>query len=301
MGWPLLPDDVVDWIRMIMQAANEHVTERIVNQPNVREVSLDDALIDKIAQFSAPKRLPSGAVVMLQVHNIGGLRQFGRWELADIAFLVHVSVNGQPFDQKIGLLQSKRLYPDNYDVDVDDPLGFRLGMNGLLQPDVSNALSLMNRQYKFQDTSTYAAIKCPDEQLERIDEFHKKFGEAVYYLMYNPSTVPFETKLPASNYQSVSFPVEGARVVTSQTVSDALPQDGKGFKGPSFGSIKRVADDEYWRLETWVADLLLRCKVGRPYSSADEELIESLIVRRSGPIGAAVRINVELPEDKIRD
>ncbi len=296
MDWNTLPKDVVDWVRAIMQACNDDVTERLVNQPNIREPSLDDAFINKVSQFAAPKALPSGAIVMLEVHNIGGLRQFDKWELADIAFVVHVSMFGRPLDQKIGLLQSKRLYPENFDVDDDDPISFSMGLNGLIEPSSGNSLSKLQRNYEFLDTSRYNAIRNPNEQLERIKEFHDQFDEAIYYLLYNPSTLPFKTSLPSTTYQSVSFPPEGARVVRSATIDQVLSINGTVQKGPTIGSIKKTARDEYWRLEHWVADLLLRCKVGRRYSMEDSELIERLVYRRSGPIGAAIRVNIDLPE-----
>jgi len=296
MGWPVVPHDVVEWVRLIMTTANNDVTERLVNQPNVREPSLDDALINEVAKYAAPKALPSGAVVMLEVHNIGGLRQFDRWELADIAFVVHVSMDVQPLDQKIGLLQSKRLYPENFDVDTDDPISFRMGLNGLIEPKSGNTLSKVSRQYEFKKTSQYVAINCPDEQLGRIEQFHATFGEAIYYLLYNPSDIPFQTSLPATTYQNVNFPPEGARVVEAQVIADAIAEIGKSSKSPSIGSLKQIAGPNYWRLEHWVADLLLQCKVGRTYTKLDKELIERLIYRRTGPIGAAIRINIDLPE-----
>lgn len=149
MAWPILPSDVVDWIREIMREANNEVTERMVNQPNIRETSLDDALINKVARFAAPKALPSGAIVMMEVHNIGSLRQFGSWELADIAVVVHVFAGGKPLDQKIGLLQSKRLYPENFDVDMDDPITFRYGLNGLMPLSSGSALAKLQRNFEF--------------------------------------------------------------------------------------------------------------------------------------------------------
>lgn len=233
---------------------------------------------------------------MLEVHNIGGLRQFGRWELADIAFVVHVSMFGKPLEQKIGLLQSKRLYPENYDVDEDDPISFRMGLNGLIEPNSGNSLSKLQRNYEFLDSSRYSAIHNPDGQLDRIKQFHDQFGEAVFYLLYNPSSVPFQTKLPATTYQSVSMPPEGARVVRSEAIEAALSHDDGSPSGPSISSVKKSSGDEYWRLEHWVADLLLRCKVGRRYSKEDSDLIERLVYRRSGPIGAAIRVNIDLPE-----
>lgn len=295
MDWEALPEDVVDWVRIIMRACNDEVTERLVNQPNVREPSLDDAFINNVSRFAAPKALPSGAVVMLEVHNIGGLRQFKKWELADIAFLVHVSIFGKPLEQKIGLLQSKRLYPENFDMDEDDPILFRLGLSGLMEPNSGNSLSKLQRNYEFLNSSRYNAISNPDDQLDRIGQFHDQFGEAVFYLLYNPSCVPFSTRLPATAYQSVTMPPEGARVVRSRAIEKALSIGG-GSSGPSISSVKNSAGNEYWRLEHWVADLLLRCKVGRRYSKNDSDLIERLIYRRSGPIGAAIRINIDLPE-----
>ncbi|MEP2758592.1 MAG: hypothetical protein ABJP66_05890, partial [Hyphomicrobiales bacterium] len=258
MDWEFLPEDAVDWIRMIMRSCNDDVTERLVNQPNVREPSLDDALINNISRYAAPKALPSGAIVMLEVHNIGGLRQLQKWELADIAFVVHVSMFGKPLEQKIGLLQSKRLYPETFDVDEDDPISFHMGLNGLIEPSSGNTLSKLQRNYEFLDSSRYNAIHNPDDQLDRIKQFHDQFGETVFYLLYNPSIIPFQTKLPATTYQSVSMPPEGARVVRSESIEKALSQDGSGPRGPSISSVKKSSGAEYWRLEHWVADLLLR-------------------------------------------
>ena len=129
--WPDIPNDVIDYVRMIIRCASDETTERLSNQPNIRETSLDDAFVSSIARFSAPKRLPSETIVSIQVHNIGGLRQINRWEIADLAFLVHVRSGGRPAVQKIGLLQSKRLYPENYIVDADDPISFVEGLNGV--------------------------------------------------------------------------------------------------------------------------------------------------------------------------
>ena len=296
MTWPIVPDDVIDWIQHVVSEANDAATERLTNQPNVRETSLDDALINGIEKYSAPKRLPSGAVVMLEVHNIGGLRQIERWELADIAFIVHVTVEGRPLSRKIGLLQSKRLYPTNSDVDVDDPLTFKLGLNGLLDAEVGRAFSQLRRDYSFKDSSRFGAIVSDDPQLARIKEFHKRFGEAVFYLLYAPVEVPLDVRMPTSAYRKVLRAVEGARVVRAAAIEKAVKRAGSTRGGPTLKSVKRNAGAEYWRLEDWASNLLLRCKVGRQYTEADIDLINGVVVRRSGPIGAAIRINIDLPE-----
>jgi hypothetical protein len=98
--WPQIPDDVVTWFRGVFAEANRRVCERLVNVPNIRETSLDDGLIEALIPDTAPRLLPSGAIVRVDTHNIGGLRRFGdphwdppfrrRWETADIAILVFV-------------------------------------------------------------------------------------------------------------------------------------------------------------------------------------------------------------------
>jgi hypothetical protein len=110
-SWPTLPGDVIDFFRSAFEKANNHVTDRLLNVPNIREVSLDDTLIDALIPFSPARRLPSGAVVAMDIHNIGGLRRLGHWETADISVIVFVYRHTQLIAQKIGLLQSKRLYP----------------------------------------------------------------------------------------------------------------------------------------------------------------------------------------------
>src|SRR3546814_5541560 len=98
--WPVIPADVVAWFRGVFADANRHVCERLANLPNIRETSLDDGLIEALIPNSAPTLLPSGAIIRMDTHNIGGLRRLGaphwdwdfpqrrRWETADIAILV---------------------------------------------------------------------------------------------------------------------------------------------------------------------------------------------------------------------
>jgi len=129
--WPVIPKDAIEYFRGAFAEANRVASERIVNVPNIRETSLDDALVDALIPFSPPKRLRSGAVVEMDIHNIGGRRVY-RWETADIAVLVFIYRGRQMVAQKIGMLQTKRLFPKNNDVLDDDPEGFRYGMNAFL-------------------------------------------------------------------------------------------------------------------------------------------------------------------------
>jgi hypothetical protein len=72
--WPVIPKDAIEYFRRAFAEANRVATEHIVNVPNIRETSLDDVLVNALIPFSSPKRLQSGAVVEMDIHNIGGLR-----------------------------------------------------------------------------------------------------------------------------------------------------------------------------------------------------------------------------------
>lgn len=141
--WPQIPPDVVAWFRGAFAEANRRVCERLINVPNIRETSLDDGLIEALIPDTAPLLLPSGAIVRMDAHNIGGLRRIGpghwdlpfgrRWETADLAILVFVYRGATLVAKKVGLLQSKRLYPDNNDVEEEDEVGFLHGMNAFIR------------------------------------------------------------------------------------------------------------------------------------------------------------------------
>jgi hypothetical protein len=84
--WPQIPADVVAWFRSVFAEANRHVCERLVNVPNIRETSLDDGLIEALIPDTAPLLLPSGAIVRMDAHNIGGLRRLGPryWDMPPV-------------------------------------------------------------------------------------------------------------------------------------------------------------------------------------------------------------------------
>ncbi|QNA83793.1 hypothetical protein G4G27_07185 [Sphingomonas sp. So64.6b] len=294
--WPEIPKDAIRWVRSVFAEANRKATERLINVPNIRETSLDDGLIEAITPLSAPRLLPSGAVVELQVHNIGGLRRVGKWETADIAILVFIYDHNQLVAQKIGLLQSKRLYPLNGDVDDADPLGFAYGMNAFLHRQPGSPLGILRRKFEFDESSVYGALHAGDKQVEVIDDFNKQFGEAIYYLFYNPPDLPSTMHYPATELRTVTEPPLGCRVFTADEVHAVLDTLDNGHN-PSIGELQTEAELSNWRLETWVADLLLACKVGQQFDETREELVSRLIERRSGPIGAAIAVSIALPQE----
>lgn len=305
--WPQIPPDVISWFRAIFAETNRKVCERLVNLPNIRETSLDDGLVEALIPESAPTLLPSGAIVRMDTHNIGGLRRLGgpswdldmpyrsRWETADIAILVFVYRGNSLVAKKIGLLQSKRLYPDNNDVEDDDEVGFRYGMNAFLRREGQQAAATLHRDFVFHERCIYGAIQAGAGQLQLIDGLNRDFGKAVYYLLYNPHQVPFSVTYPLSKRTRVEDVEVGCRVVDAESVHQTLTSLAKGAS-PTYEMLKGASVSSNWKLETWAADMLLTCRVGQQFSDERDERVRYFLERRSGPIGAALAASITLPE-----
>lgn len=305
--WPQIPEDVVTWFRGVFADANRRVCERLVNLPNVRETSLDDGLIEALIPESAPTLLPSGAIVRMDTHNIGGLRRLGapgwdwdrperrRWETADIAILVFIYRGDTLIAKKIGLLQSKRLYPDNNDVDDEDEIGFRHGMNAFLRRDGQQAAGALHRQFSFSDDSVYGAIHAGHQQIQLIDNLNNEFGKAVYYLLYNPDQMPCSISYPLRERVRVDEMPAGCRVLDSDHVHGALAGLREGAS-PTYAMLREAGAASNWALETWAADMLLTCQVGEQFDDERDGRVNYFLERRSGPIGAALAASITLPD-----
>jgi hypothetical protein len=295
-SWPIIPKDAISYFRGAFAEANRIATERIVNVPNIRETSLDDALVDALIPFSPPKRLQSGAVVQMDVHNIGGLRRIYRWETADIAVLVFIYSGKRMIAQKIGMLQTKRLFPKNNDVLDEDPEGFRYGMNAFLNRDARSPLAVLNRKFAFDRSCVYGSLNAESDQVTAINDLNKRFGESVYYMFYNPSDVPVNVQYPVKSKRVIARVKLGCRVLLSEEVHAVLSKLKKGHN-PTLNAIMEGGAASKWRLEEWVADHLLICKVGRRFDDSNKDDVYRLLERRSGPIGAAIAVSIALPED----
>lgn len=294
MSWPHIPDDVIIWFRKVFSEANMSVTEAILNLPSVREGTLDDALISALVPQSAPRVLRSGAIVSMDIHNIGGLRRLYKWEIADIAVFVFVSKNGKVLARKVAFLQSKRLYPENNDVEDEDPIGYRYGMNRFLDLNESRVSMTLEKKFYFSREAKYAALIADSDQMKSIENFSVKFDSEIYYLLYNPPKIDLEVRFPLRQRRSIKRNALGCRVAKASQIHALLKTMPKG-RAPTFeGVATSVKPRKGWRLEEWAADRLLKCKVGRMFDASDEELLSGMVARRSGPIGAAIAINIEL-------
>lgn len=238
----------------------------------------------------------------MDTHNIGGLRRLGgpawdlpfrrRWETADIAVLVFVYRGDALVAKKVGLLQSKRLYPANNDVEDEDEIGFLHGMNAFLRRDPTQAAAALHREFLFDETCVYGALHAGSEQIGSIDRLNADFGEAVYYLFYNPPELPVTIRYPLRERVPVGAIAQGCRVVEAPLVHARLAELSAGAS-PSLAAIGATNG---WPLETWAADLLLTCQVGQMFDDSRDRDVRYFLERRSGPIGAALAASITLPD-----
>jgi hypothetical protein len=246
----------------------------------------------------------------MDTHNIGGLRRLGRphwdfpfrrrWETADIAILVFVYRNEALIAKKIGLLQSKRLYPNNNDVDDEDEAGFLYGMNAFIRRENVQAVRALHREFTFGQNCVYGAIHAQSNQIKSINDLNHNFGKAVYYLLYNPHEIPFSVVYPLRERIRIDGTVVGCRVLDADHVHRGLAGLNEG-ESPTFEMLKSTGATSDWPLETWAADLLLTCQVGQQFDDARDGQVRYFLERRSGPIGAALAASITLPEGSAGD
>src|SRR5438477_10300348 len=121
-----VPDDVRNWIRNVFADCNQAVAVKMTRVPTVHETSLDLTLIERLSAFSSPVRFDSEWLVRIDAHYLGGGRHFGQWEIADIGLLVVFRRGGAIVRTKVGLLQSKRLYPDEQEFSEDEAVDYMI-------------------------------------------------------------------------------------------------------------------------------------------------------------------------------
>ncbi len=290
-----LPPEVVEHIRAVFLAVNEHVSNRICTIPTVHEQHLDMAFIEAVAAHGHPTRVASDWMVRIETHFLGGMRHWGNWEIADIGVLVMAVT-------KSAALQSKRLYPDEQDLEEDEEADYRIGFARLFR-DEAGPPTLATRTFTLTSESRYRAFPLPGEQFDRIAAYSEQSSTPVYYLFYNPAVLPWSVQLPAAPEPKLPKQVRaGARVVPFSALRIAFGP-WKKARTPRFEDLatklptpfKAKANRGGWRLESFVADEILGCREGyRTTKLADQEL-QGLFYRRSGPISAAFAITIDGP------
>lgn len=294
-----VPAAAIEWVRGVFAAANKNVSAMFGINPNHHEPELDMGLIAAL-NHAPPVAHPAGWTVYIQTHFLGGRRHFYNWEVADIGLLVVFRDRGKVLRIKVGLLQSKRLYATEEKLLPAHTADFRLGFARLLAtPDAFRDL-VAGRTFSFARDSRYLALAKGDDQERALVQYERMSGIPVYYLFYNPPTIPLRATVPATKLVSPADPKVGCRIVPARALTAHLASRELGYH-PSYADTTSLGSPFVgkhrggWRLEHFVADLLLRCKQGHVASGETDHVLERLFYRRSGPIAAAIAITIDAP------
>lgn len=299
-----IPQDVMDVLEGIFGDANERVARKMSGMPSVHETSLDLTLIEHLSNFSAPVTLGSGWTLRLDTHFLGGRRHFRSWEIADVGVLVMFRRGGRLVRSKVGLLQAKRLYPTEQDFEEDEPFDYMVGFGQLLEKTESFLEVTEPRSFSFKRSSRYKALAIGDEQYRAIEDYEARYEIPVHYMLYHPLRVPSTTSVPRTSYRSPPGPCSaGCRVVPAVALRTALASRDHGYV-PSYGDLEFSLTSPFdqpdhtcgWRLEHFVAQLLVTCEQGYIAETRSDEGLFQVFNRRSGPISAAIGVTFDAPD-----
>lgn len=186
-----VPEIVCAFIYRIISNLNDKVSRKISLTPNIPEETLDISFIEFLSDSSAPTVISLGWAVRISAHFIGNIRQYRRYEIADIGVVVVFKRKSNVIGRKLVLLQSKRLYPNNHHVIVLDDFDYQLGLAKITRGGRSEATIYSTIEYEFDHSSAYGALNANSNQCKKIQEHFDDTNIPVYYMMYNPIVVPW--------------------------------------------------------------------------------------------------------------
>ncbi len=220
--------------------------------------------------------------------------------MADIGLLVYVRLGGRVRARKVALLQSKRLFPASGGaVATEARDDYQIGFGRLLPSEEMTVELAKQTTYQFSPSSKYKSLLAADRQSVAIAEFEATRQVPVHYLFYNPWDVPSNVTTPFSVVPKlIGAGNAGIRVVPAALVAQKLA--GKApTHAPSFSELTGLVGEGShltgWRLDHFVADLVLGCRQGKLIEPEDQTTMRGLFSERSGPISAAIAVTIEGP------
>ncbi len=98
--------------------------------------------------------------------------------------------------------------------------------------------------------------------------YGSEFNLPIYYLLYNPFQLPWTTDIPI--HAGTNYPLQctvGCRVIPQEEIHRALATRNKD-QSPVYnqlltGTFAHAPHKAGWTLESYVVDLLLKCREGK--------------------------------------
>lgn len=299
-----IPQDVQDWLSGVFRGCSERTAGKMSRLANLWETSLDLTFVEHFSQYSAPFAFASDYVVRIDTHYLGGGRHFGEWEIADIGILVLFRSAGRVVRSKIGLLQSKRLYPLETREQEDHLDNYLRGFGRLFETTEAFSKAAGARTFEFAQESRYEALHVGAQQYQSILEYEQSFQIPVYYALYNPWIIPWAVQIPASAGQDPTGECKvGMRIIPAHHLASLMSSKAEGYR-PSYADLLKLGPpfdtDETqggWRLEDFVVKKLLDCSEGYIANQplGEDPGLFRVFNRRSGPISAAIQLTIEAP------
>lgn len=117
--------------------------------------------------------------------------------------------------------------------------------------------------------------------------------------------MPYQGVVPRpTNLGRLNEPIPlGCRVLTSGEAHTALAALPVG-RTPRFlemvgtkrvGNVVHPFDQHGWRLESFIADEVMRCREGRLFERPDDSDLYALLYERTAPIASLIQIGIDLP------
>lgn len=290
-----LPADVIEYIRRIFSVAEDNLTTRLARQPNVHEELLDLVFVDSVAMNSGPHKTESDTVVDIDIHFVGGGWHYERWEVADVGLIVTFRRLGEVLRTKIVLLQSKRLYPRESDFVEAHGLARPGGFGYLVRPTLPIR---QPRLFRFDRDCRYRALQIGDRQWAVIAEYERSYGVPVHYLLYHPGTVPWQVEVPVRLPLPERPPTTaGVRVLPATLMRAATTAFPRNYS-PSYHDLSGDTTAPGTALPDFIVKDVLGCTEGYVAEDfASDEGVNRIFNLRSGPIAAAILIDIDLPAE----
>ena len=90
-----LPENIREFIKQVFRECNLKISNKLSKHPATWETSLDFTLIEHLSNYSTPIKIEKSWLVRFDTHYLGGMRQWTKWEIADIGILIIFRKNGK--------------------------------------------------------------------------------------------------------------------------------------------------------------------------------------------------------------
>ncbi|MFT6776171.1 MAG: hypothetical protein ACJAV1_000080 [Paraglaciecola sp.] len=298
----VLPDDVKLSLNKIFSDCNFALSRQISIFPNTHEETLDQLFVTHLAQMQGPIKFDSNWIMRLDAHFIGGGRHYRNWEVADVGLMVVFRKKGRIVRSKLVFLQSKRLHASTQKFKGIDPY-YRLGMGRLLVTDDEHQELIERKTITFLESCRYKAMRKGDDQHNAMEEFSKLHDIDIYYLFYNPVTIPWQIDSPVEQPPVFEHNPVGCRIIPREIMNQKISDKAENYS-PTYADARVATKENFggedvdagWRLEYFVNELFLSCKVGKIDDSPNFEVLLDLMGKKSSPISSAISISFDIDE-----